>query len=190
MPRTRVELDREQKQAEILQAAERRLRADGYGALSIAGIARELGLAQAAVYWYFPSKDDLLVAAMRRMLGKIKARKPKDQHDVVEKILWFADELAPIYPLRATMKERARSSPVVAGFLEETTTMLRAMLSNVLSAHVRPAELSLAVETFVTAVDGAYVRGLSPAERRRILRFTLERIIQRSDRKDSTRRSR
>src|SRR6266508_6254251 len=92
MARTRTELEREAKVGEILEAAERRLRDSGYEALSVAAIARELGLAQNAIYWYFPSKDDLFVATLERMLQEIGARKPRHSVDVIERILWFTDQ--------------------------------------------------------------------------------------------------
>ena len=75
------------------------------------------------------------------------------------------------------MKDLAGTSPAVAAFLEETTTMLRRMLSNALSTQVRSENLPLAVEAFITAVDGAHARGLPTRERRRVLRFTLTRIL-------------
>jgi len=50
---------------EILALAQARLREGGYEALSVAALARELGLAQNAIYWYFPSKDHLFVATNR-----------------------------------------------------------------------------------------------------------------------------
>ena len=119
MPRTRHELEREAKVAEILEAAERRLREGGYDALSVAGIARELGIAQNAVYWYFPSKDHLFVAALERMLRDIVARKPPRRRSLERKVMWFVDQLQELEDVRASMYERARSSPVVADFAAE-----------------------------------------------------------------------
>src|SRR3954464_4957874 len=118
MPRTRPELEREAKVAEIVAAAERRLRDGGYDALSVAAIARELGIAQNAIYWYFPSKDHLFVAALERMLRDIVARKPPPRRWLERKVLWFVDQLGEIEPVRAAMYERARTSPVVAEFAE------------------------------------------------------------------------
>src|SRR5947209_16314420 len=107
MPRTRPELNREDKMAEILAVAERQLREGGFEALSMIGIARELGLAQNAIYWYFPSRSELFVAVMRRMLEGIAARKPRGEKDLVTRILWWTDQFAPLYSLRATMQEQA-----------------------------------------------------------------------------------
>lgn len=66
----RSEVDREEKIRAILDAAKKQLR-------SMVGLARELGLAQAAINWYFPSKDDLFVATLGRMLEKTFSEKPR-----------------------------------------------------------------------------------------------------------------
>src|SRR4051795_12241357 len=113
MPRTRRAVSRDEKVEEILAVAERRLREGGYEALSVAAIARELGLAQNAVYWYFPSRDDLLVAAVERMLRDVVARKPPRQRSTRAKVLWFVDQLAELEHVRSGVRERARASETV-----------------------------------------------------------------------------
>jgi AcrR family transcriptional regulator len=177
MPRTRHELERNAKVAEIVEAAEQRLRQGGYEALSVAGIARELGLAQNALYWYFPSKDHLFVAALEQMLREIAARKPAHQVGVVERILWFTDEFQALSGLRAAMNERATTSKVVADFVEELDALLSQMLSNALRDHVEPEELPVAVETFRATVEGTFVKGLDEQARRKVLTFALERLL-------------
>jgi AcrR family transcriptional regulator len=164
--------------AEILAVAERRLREGGYEALSVAAIARELGLAQNAIYWYFPSKDDLFVAALERMLREIAARKPSREVGEVERILWFTDQFQGLSDLRGAMTERARSSRVVADFVEELDALLSRMLSNALRGHVPPDELPMAVETFRATVEGTFVKGLDQRARRELLTFALERLIR------------
>jgi AcrR family transcriptional regulator len=178
MPRTRTELERDAKVAEIVEAAEGRLREGGYEALSVAGLARQLGLAQNAIYWYFPSKDHLFVAALERMLGEIAARKPTKEVGEVERILWFTDEFQLLSGLRAAMNERARSSKVVADFVAELDALLARMLSNALRDHVDAEELPVAVETFRATVEGTFVKGLDEGERRRVLTFALERLMR------------
>ena len=139
MARTRTELDRDEKVDQILEAAERRLREGGYGALSVVGLARELGIAQNAVYWYFPSKDHLFVAALERILRGIVARKPPRRRGVEGQILWFVDQLAEIEHLRAAMYEQARTSPVVAEFAATASATWRRMLTNVLADRMPEA---------------------------------------------------
>jgi AcrR family transcriptional regulator len=177
MAKTRTELDREAKTEEILEAAERRLREGGFEGLSVAALARELGLAQNAIYWYFPSKDHLFVAVLRRMLGEIAARKPRGEVGQRERILWFADQLEPISRLRPTLRERAQRSEVATEFLGELEALLSRMLSNALKGEgVSEDELPLAVEAFRATVEGAYVKGMSRTQRRKVLGFVLDRL--------------
>jgi TetR/AcrR family transcriptional regulator, cholesterol catabolism regulator len=177
MAKTRTELDREAKTAQILGVAERRLREDGYDGLSIAALARELGLAQNAIYWYFPSKDHLFVAVLRRMLEEIAARKPRGEADHRRRILWFSDQLEPLSRLRPTLRERARHSEVAAEFLDELEALLSRMLTNALRGEGVPEdELPLAVEAFRATVEGTYVKGMSRDKRRKALGFVLDRL--------------
>jgi TetR/AcrR family transcriptional regulator, cholesterol catabolism regulator len=178
VPRTRSELERDAKVAEIVEVAERRLREGGYEALSVAAIARELGLAQNAIYWYFPSKDHLFVAALEGMLRKIAERKPRrEEAGPVERILWFTDQFQALSDLRGAMNERARDSKVVADFVEKLDALLSRMLSNALRDHVRVEELPVAVETFRATVEGTFVKGLNKRARREVLTFALERLM-------------
>jgi AcrR family transcriptional regulator len=140
----------------------------------VAAIARELGLAQNAIYWYFPSRDHLLVAALERMLRDIAARKPPRSRDAVERILWFTDQFAVLSQLRGAMSERASQSAIVARFLDE----LDRMLANGLSGKVPAGDLPLAVASFRATVEGTFVKGLSKRERRRILRFALDHLTR------------
>lgn len=178
MPKTRVDETRDQKAAAILGVAARQLREGGYPALSVAAIGRELGVAQNTIYWYFPSKDELFVAALNRMLERIHARKPSKKAGKVAQILWFTDQFEELSGLRAAMTDRARSSPVVAQFAEELDALLSRMLSGALAEDVPSEELSLAVETFRATVEGTFVKGLSRRERRRLLTYALRRLIE------------
>jgi AcrR family transcriptional regulator len=177
MAKTRTELDRDAKMEQILGLAEGRLREAGYGGLSIAALSRELGLAQNAIYWYFPSKDNLYVAVLRRMLGEIAARKPRGEIGQRERILWFADQLEPLSRLRPTLRERARQNAAAAEFLAELEALLSRMLSNALRGEgVSEEDLPLAVEAFRATVEGAYVKGMSRTGRRKVLAFVLDRL--------------
>ena len=178
MPRTRTDLERDAKVAEIVGAAERRQRQGGYEALSVAGIARELRLAQNAIYWYFPSKDHLFVAALERTLRKVMKRKPRgDEVGPIERILWFTDQFQALSDLRGAMNERARDSEVVAGFVEQLDALLSRMLSNALRDYVPAQELPVAVEVFRATVEGTFVKGLDKRARRKVLTFALERLM-------------
>jgi AcrR family transcriptional regulator len=177
MPRTRPELNRDEKVAAILVAAEARLLEGGFDALTMAGVARDLGLAQNAIYWYFPSKDNLFVAALEQMLREIAARKPSREVGEVERILWFTDQFQALSDLRGAMNERARRSQVVADFVEQLDALLSRMLSNALRDHVPARDLPVAVEAFRSTAEGTFVKGLDRGARRKVLTFTLERLM-------------
>ena len=57
---------REERREQLLDAALRVLDADGFGALTIEGIAREAGLAKTVVYDSFGGRDELLLALLAR----------------------------------------------------------------------------------------------------------------------------
>jgi hypothetical protein len=111
------------------------------------------------------------------MLREIAARKPSRAVGEVERILWFTDQFQALSGLRAAMNDRARSSQVVADFVEELDALLSRMLSNALSSHVPKDELPVAVETFRATVEGTFVKGLDKRARRKVLTFALERLM-------------
>ncbi|HEY0948938.1 TetR/AcrR family transcriptional regulator [Nocardioides sp.] len=175
MPRTRV-TDRAEKQAEILGAAEERLRAGGYPALSVAAIARELGVAQNTIYWYFPSKDHLFVAALERLLGDALADKPPASWQPTRRVLWFTDHLAPLWPMFRALYENESRSEAVAAFLTRVDEAVSAMLTETFRDLVAPRQLAATVAVFRATVDGVFARGLEPAARRLVLRYAVAQL--------------
>ncbi|MEA2476469.1 MAG: hypothetical protein QOC87_668 [Actinomycetota bacterium] len=177
MPKARPERERDEKVSEIVAAAVERLRAGGYDALSVIGIARDLGVAQNTIYWYFPSKDHLFVAALQQIFDDISARKPARGTSVIDRIVWFTEQLNELYDLRAAMDEQARRSEIVAEFVARFHAHLRDMLADALRRYVAPDELDLAVDTFIIAADGLCLQNVKSERGRALLRYTLERLI-------------
>jgi TetR/AcrR family transcriptional regulator, repressor of the mexAB-oprM multidrug resistance operon len=175
MPRNRRQIDREEKVDAILAVAERQLSEGGLDALSVAAIARELGVAQNAVYWYFPSRAHLFVAALRRMLHAIAARKPRRQQGL-ERILWWTDQFASLYRFRAALQQLASEMEVVAEFVRELDGVLDRMASNALRERVSDDDLPAAVASFRAMVTGTYAEALSRKDRHRLVTFWLERL--------------
>jgi AcrR family transcriptional regulator len=175
MPRTRPHLERDEKVDQLVDAAVRRLTDGGYQALSVADIARELGLAQNAIYWYFPSKDDLFVAALERIVDQVLSKKPRAD-SVGKRILWFSDRMDELTSLRAAMAERARVSTVVADFEREVFAGVRMLLSGALSGTVPPKDLDVTVDTVMGLVEGVLAQGFTRKRRAEILAFGLERL--------------
>lgn len=177
VPKTRTDRGRDEKVTEILDIAERQLVAGGYNAVAIAAVARELGLAHNAIYWYFPSKDHLVVAAFEHSVQKLFVRKPKDEGDVVVKVMWFVDQLGELYKARASMHAEATRSEVISTYLDDLSERLRAMIRNVLRPYLPEDQLDVAAAAFAATVQGSFVEGIDPAQRRRLLAFSLERLL-------------
>lgn len=176
MPRTRQEINRDEKVAEIIDAAAGRLRSGGYASLSVAALARELHLAPNTVYWYFPTKDDLFVAAVRQVLADILAAKPPRRRSLESRVLWFVEQLDDVEHLRSSLYERARKSPAVAAFVEELEAGQQRMLVNALSGTVPASELPVAAATLLATIQGVAVQNLRGAARRRIIGYAVRAV--------------
>ena len=176
MPRTRMEVDRERKVAEIVDAAKAQALGGGFGALSVAAIARQLGVAQNAIYWYFPTRDHLFVAVLRQLVDEVIGRKPPTARDEFERAVWLVDRVAEVHPLLVSMRARAREAEVVAEFEREIDGLVHAMVANGFGDSVTGADLDLAIEAFLSTVEGALLRQLPPADRARVVTFALARL--------------
>ena len=176
MPRNRADVARDVKVGEIVEAARARLVEGGYGALSVAALARDLGLAQAAVYWYFPTKDDLFVAAVERILHDVLERKPQ-RGATVDRVLWLSERLHEFQDLRLTMRDRARVSRTVARFESDVDALFRAMLVNSLRPDVADGELSDVADAVMALCDGVLLRDVGRNRRRQLIRFGFDRLV-------------
>jgi AcrR family transcriptional regulator len=58
----------------LMDAVEALMREEGYAALSARNVARRAGLKYQLVFYYFPSMDDLLLAAYRRRTATMRGR--------------------------------------------------------------------------------------------------------------------
>ena len=177
MPRTRTGQPRPDKEEQILGAAERTVLTQGVESLSVAAVARELGLAPNSIYWYFPSRDHLIVATARRILGRIIQSESAQDLDGVERILWFVDQMGDLHRVRFALARRARDAPVLAAFLVELATLLRDGLRTALQPLAAEPDLDLVVDAFIAVVHDTAGPHLSDVERRGIRKFALDRLL-------------
>jgi AcrR family transcriptional regulator len=175
VPRTRPALDRPAKVAEIVDAATKQLLDGGYGALSIAGLARELGLSPNSIYWYFPDKDQLVVACVRQIVSSLLAAKPPARESLEDRVLWFVEQLDGLKRLRAELYQRARDSATISEFVEELEAGQRQMLGNVLKGHVAEEDVDLARDALIVLAEGAAVRDFDARRTRELIAYALRR---------------
>src|ERR1700712_1034278 len=61
----------------ILDACHEIVQRDGLEALSMPALSRELGAGVTSIYWYFRSKEELLIALAERVTAALFARLPE-----------------------------------------------------------------------------------------------------------------
>jgi AcrR family transcriptional regulator len=138
--RTRVRRQAERAREEILDAAERRLVADGPAALRVQAVAREVGVSDAAVHYHFGSRDGLLQAVVRRAARRLR----DDVANVLER--WepepaAVEELADLLRILYTDRGYARLTAWLrlAGWRPSGSGLLRQQAE---ALHRRRAELA------------------------------------------------
>jgi AcrR family transcriptional regulator len=175
VPRKRPELEREEKVEQILDRAVQLLR-EGISDLTINQIAEDLGLARGAVYWYFPSRDELFVAAAERLLTEAFAQHPTTGGHV-RRITWAVDQLAEHHNVYAALQSRARTVPAAAELLDRFQRTLCDSLKQLLAPHVEASRLQGVADTIVMFIEGLLGRRLPEPARRRHLRFALAELV-------------
>lgn len=176
MPRKRTELDRTEKVDEILRHAVELLRTGGHEELSINRIARDLGLARAAVYWYFPSRDELFTAACARIFADAFADPPR-RGGIVSRIRWGVDRFARTYEIYSVLLQRASVDQSAADLLHSFDHRICEQLKRILAPRVPADQLDGTVETIVVFTEGLLGRRLPVAERDRRLTFALNALL-------------
>jgi AcrR family transcriptional regulator len=181
VPATRPHLDRDAKRNEILDAAEELLLRDGYESTPMAAIARRAGVANAAVYWYFPSKDDVLAAVLQRRQQRVLSSFPAATAESLdERVIAMLEQLDAVANLTAAVHERARHSSAVA----EMHRGFHVAAEGFLVTEFRATGLTLgdarrAAAAIMAVVEGIHLheRDRDPAARNEMVIWTLHRLI-------------
>ncbi|WP_202797657.1 MULTISPECIES: TetR/AcrR family transcriptional regulator [Protofrankia] len=89
----------------IIDATAELLARRGYGGVSMAEIGAEVGIAASAIYWHFPSKQDLLVELFDQCLDRLRA----EQVGAVERLGRTREALIEIARLQVEFVVRQRA---------------------------------------------------------------------------------
>lgn len=176
MPRNRRDIERDQKVEDVVRSAEAALRAGGFEHLSMSAIARDLGLARGAINWYFPTRDHLFVAALRRMFGEALAKPPR-AGGYKRLVAWAVGALAELQPLTMALHDRARTSAVAAELEQEIERRLCDGLRAMLTGEVPDERLDVTARTIETFVQGLLARERTPKERKELLDVLLTAVV-------------
>ena len=78
---SRIIKDPEERRKELIDTAERLFIAEGYDQTAISDIVKEVNVSQGAFYYYFDSKDDVLVAVVEKQIALMES----DFHQIADR---------------------------------------------------------------------------------------------------------
>jgi AcrR family transcriptional regulator len=180
MPRNHQHIDRAAKTARILDAAEELLLRDGYDATTMAAIARAAGVANNAVYWYFPGKDDLLAAVLERRLEQAATRADVEtDQPLLARAMSALAELDAVSVLTSTVHERAKYSPAVASVHQAFHDILSERATEGLkSAGMSDDDARMAAAAVIAVIEGIHLHepARDPDSRNHLVGWLIQRL--------------
>jgi AcrR family transcriptional regulator len=175
---------RESRREQILIAAWKCFSRNGFHSTSMADVIREAGLSAGAVYLYFRSKDDIIVAVATQVFGGIQGRlldfaqqepppSPAEMATFLVRQPVLAREQAPadLFPLLLAVWSEATRNPALIEVAESILSELRTLLTTMLGRWVDaggtlPMPAAQLTPVFLSLVQGFVVQhALSGAPR-------------------------
>ena len=173
MAKNKREIDLKIKQEELENTASRLFLALGYDGTSMSRIARELGVAPNTLYWYYPSKDELLVAVLNRQLNAILAQLPSiSGRPLKEKMSWALEAFEQSSELVTTVHARLEQSAVIKEWHDHFHRFVEAAVIHTLESEGVAPEKALMLATVATfLVEGLLAHPHSEVQREAILQW-------------------
>jgi AcrR family transcriptional regulator len=129
MARNKRDVDAEVKREQIEEAACALFLSEGYEATSMAAVGKAAGVAPNTLYWYFASKDDLLVATLNRLVNRALLQLAGMQDlSLGDQLRWLLGEFQQASKLISTVHSRLDRSETVREWHDRFHEMLDAML--------------------------------------------------------------
>ena len=125
-------------------------------------VAEAVGIGNAAVYWYFPTKDDLLAGVWNRALDEeIERLATKGPEDPFERLIQGLIDLRPYRQLHITVHERMVESEALRLVHDRLLDWIRETVSTGLRGRgLDPAKEPALIELVVAVFEGANVPGI------------------------------
>ncbi len=185
MARNKRDIAPEIKRAEICATALQRFMAHGYEGTSVGKIAADLGVAQNTIYWYFKTKDDILVGALEHLTSKLyKQFLALSDRPLVDRVAWLLEDASQHHCVFAILQWRLPLSPSLEAWhakwhdgmqsffvkrlvelgvpaqQAQLTTTVGMFVAEGIICHRMPEVLRLqAIEWLCGAVDGTHALG-------------------------------
>ncbi|GAA4852896.1 helix-turn-helix domain-containing protein [Actinomycetospora corticicola] len=171
MPRNRRPRDREEKSAEIVEAAAALFAEVGFEKASMAAVARGAGVTTTTIYWYFQDKEALLVAVLDHLLvGMLEGLQAQVADSWTDRLLWVVERLQEHSKLVTAVHALSATSATVAtwhsAFHELTDALLAAEIRD---AGVDAAQVPAMARLGVFTIEGLLMHPLPREEQRAVL---------------------
>lgn len=154
----------------MLEAAETLFLSDGFAATRMADVAARAGVTPNAIYWYFDSKDALLIAVVERWTDSLldRAEQMIDGIDMRPNapISLVVGALRELRPLLATLHQRAEKATVVAEFRRRFYRRVQKVLAGALKpTYASRSDAEIAASAIMAATEGSLLRGSPIADK-------------------------
>ena len=179
MAKNKRDIDLKVKQDELESTAARLFLSLGYDGTSMSHIARELGVAPNTLYWYYASKDELLVAVLNRQMSHTLVRLPAiEDKPLKEKMAWALREFEQSRELVTTVHARLKQSAVIREWHDQFHRFVEAAVIHTLQAGGVAQERATMLATVGTfLVEGLLAHPHSERQREAILQWFTESAL-------------
>jgi AcrR family transcriptional regulator len=150
----------DERRRQLLEVGTELFARHSFAELSMARIAREAGISKALLYHYFPSKQDLFVAALREAAEDVRRRTEPDPamppaQALAASLDAFLEWVERNDLAYRKLIESAGSVPEVGALIAEVRDRTSARILDGLGAPVASPRLRAAVRAWLWFVDGA-----------------------------------
>jgi len=153
MAKNKRDIDRQLKQTEIEEAAAELFVEYGYEATSMAMIAAHADVAPNTLYWYYKNKDEMLVAALNRLVAEFLTNIATIQDQPLDQqLLTVIEHFEEASKLVATVHARLTQSASIRDWHKQFHLMLDAVFIEKLNSRglsATQAKMMATVGTFI-----------------------------------------
>ncbi|MCU5784601.1 TetR family transcriptional regulator [Alcanivorax balearicus MACL04] len=173
MAKNKRDIDLDVKKKALEETAARLFMTCGYEATSMSRIAQELGVTPNTLYWYYASKDELLVGVLNRLLSdSLKQLPPIMGSSPKEQISWALQEFEQSRALVNTVHGKLSQSALIRDWHERFHRALESAVVHTLKAKgisTEQARILATVATFL--VEGLLAHPHTEKQRDDILEW-------------------
>lgn len=173
MAKNKRDIELQVKRDELDRVAARLFLEKGYEATSMAKIAQALKVAPNTLYWYYRSKEELLVGVLNHLLSQSLQQMPSVSGlPLHEQMTWMLREFEQSRELVTTVHARLEQSEVIKAWHDRFHWLLESAVIHTLTAQGLSRDRAIMLATVGTfLVEGLLAHPHSEQQRRDILQW-------------------